>query len=235
MSSLPVNVSARAVGRILRAALAMGYGGLEGAAPREPANQSDVPVPGQPSPPDFEGDALSLFRLLERRGIRYLLVGGIALLRYVKGRNTDHLDLIVAQADLDRLVELTMIDRNADFAHAKFGSLRLDLLLTQNPVFAEALETQSTLHRFAELSVPCATPTGLVLLNLYALPSLYRQRDLARAALYENDILMLMQHEAIDTRPLIESLRPHLDAGSLRELGAILSEIKARLDRMRRT
>jgi hypothetical protein len=37
-----------------------------------------------------------LFALLEQRQINYVLVGGIALLHYVEGRNTQDLDLIMA-------------------------------------------------------------------------------------------------------------------------------------------
>jgi len=37
-----------------------------------------------------------LFALLETRKVAYVLVGGIALLHYVEGRNTEDLDLIMA-------------------------------------------------------------------------------------------------------------------------------------------
>jgi hypothetical protein len=47
-----------------------------------------------------------LFALLEERRIDYLLVGGIALLQYVEGRNTEDIDLIMAMSSLERLPEL---------------------------------------------------------------------------------------------------------------------------------
>ena len=47
-----------------------------------------------------------LFDLLEQRKVDYLLVGGIALLQYVDGRNTEDIDLIVAVSALERLPEV---------------------------------------------------------------------------------------------------------------------------------
>ena len=44
-----------------------------------------------------------LFALLGERRIGYLLVGGIALLQYVDGRNTEDIDLILAPSSLDKL------------------------------------------------------------------------------------------------------------------------------------
>ncbi len=41
-----------------------------------------------------------LFTLLDERGIDYVLVGGVALLNYVEGRNTQDIDLIMAFARL---------------------------------------------------------------------------------------------------------------------------------------
>lgn len=34
-----------------------------------------------------------LFALLHERGIKYVLVGGIALLQYIQGRNTEDIDV----------------------------------------------------------------------------------------------------------------------------------------------
>ena len=47
-----------------------------------------------------------LFDLLEERQIEYVLVGGIAMLVYVEGRNTQDIDLIVARKDLEKLPEI---------------------------------------------------------------------------------------------------------------------------------
>ncbi|SRR6266446_9233071 len=42
------------------------------------------------------------FTLLRERQIEYVLVGGIALLQYVEGRNTEDIDLIMAVSALER-------------------------------------------------------------------------------------------------------------------------------------
>jgi hypothetical protein len=37
-----------------------------------------------------------LFALLQKRRVDYVLVGGVALLAYVEGRNTEDIDLVIA-------------------------------------------------------------------------------------------------------------------------------------------
>src|SRR5215217_9503625 len=113
------------------------------------------------------------FSLLHEREIDYVLVGGIALLQYVEGRNTEDIDLIMAVSALERLPELRLETRDADFVRSKFGDLRVDMLLTSNPLFEEVRKRYTTSKRFVEQEVPCATIEGLILLKLYALPSLY--------------------------------------------------------------
>ncbi len=78
-----------------------------------------------------------LFALLEERRIDYLLVGGIALLQYVEGRNTEDIDLIMALSSLERLPELRQVGQETDFARADFSGLQIDLLLSSNPLFGE--------------------------------------------------------------------------------------------------
>lgn len=58
----------------------------------------------RPMNTDVLPDAISrLFTLLDQRQVDYVLVGGIALLSYVEGRNTDDIDLIVAVSALAKL------------------------------------------------------------------------------------------------------------------------------------
>ncbi len=45
----------------------------------------------------------ALFDELEGKGVDYVLVGGVALLSYVEGRNTQDIDLIVSPNDLGKL------------------------------------------------------------------------------------------------------------------------------------
>ena len=54
-----------------------------------------------------------LFALLETRQIDYVLAGGVALLYYVEGRNTEDLDLIMALSSLEKLPEFSPALRTA--------------------------------------------------------------------------------------------------------------------------
>ena len=120
------------------------------------------------------------FSLLRERDIDYVLVGGIALLQYVEGRNTEDIDLIMAVSALEKLPELTLETRDGDFARGKFGNLKVDVLLTSNPLFDEVRKRYTTSKRFVEQEILCVTVDGLILLKLYALPSLYRQGNFTR-------------------------------------------------------
>src|SRR5262245_35129545 len=73
----------------------------------------------------------SLFALLDERQIEYLLVGGIALLQYMEGRNTQIIDLIMAVSSLEKLPEIRINEQNVDFARGQFNELQIDLLLTR--------------------------------------------------------------------------------------------------------
>ena len=62
--------------------------------------------PPQPSAMPVPQDAMDLFRLLAERRVDYLLVGGMAMLTYVKGRNTKDVDLLMSVAALEKIPEL---------------------------------------------------------------------------------------------------------------------------------
>ncbi len=115
------------------------------------------------------------FSILEQRSIGYVLVGGIALLHYVEGRNTVDLDLLMEVSSLEKLPELSISSRDSDFVRAKYGELQIDILLTQNPLFKKVYDSLSATQQFLDRNIPLATVEGLLLLKLYALPSLYRQ------------------------------------------------------------
>src|SRR6476660_1492289 len=132
------------------------------------------------------------FSLLHEREIDYVLVGDIALLQYVEGRNTEDIDLIMAVSALEKLPELSLETRDGDFARGKFGNLKVDVLLTSNPLFDAVRKDHTTSKRFVEQEIVCVTVEGLILLKLYVLPSLYRQGNFTRVGLYENDVATLI-------------------------------------------
>ena len=175
-----------------------------------------------------------LFDLLGERRTDYLLVGGIALLKYVEGRNTEDIDLIMALSSLEKLPEIRVETRDDDFARGTFEGLQVDLLLTSNQLFEKVRQRYATTQRFVEREIPCATVEGLLLLKLYALPSLYRQGNFARVALYEGDIATLMHDYRPPVEPLFEELKEHLSATDLASLLKIVGEIEERIERFDR-
>jgi len=175
-----------------------------------------------------------LFVLLGERRTDYLLVGGIALLKYVEGRNTEDIDLIMALSSLEKLPEIRIEKRDDDFARGTFEGLQVDLLLTSNQLFEKVRQRYATTQRFVEREIPCATVEGLLLLKLYALPSLYRQGNFARVALYEGDIATLMHDYRPPVEPLFEELKDHLGATDLSSLRKIAREIQERIERFDR-
>lgn len=226
-ATLAPGASLRRIAEIVRNAVRFGPDAWEEATPPERGDAARQ----HPNLLPTDRDVVELFTLLEQRQIPYLLVGGIAMLRYVEGRNTEDIDLLMSLPSLGRLPEVAIEEQNEFFIKGRFRSVRVDVLLTANALFAEAQQGFGTTHRFAELKVPTATPEGLVLLKLYALPSLYRQGQIDRVTVYEADITSLIQRHRCDVEPLLQRLQPHLSGSDLRELRAIVRDIQARIAR----
>ena len=223
MVKLASGTSLRSVAEILRNAAVFGR-----------TQWTDKGMPNMTPAPDanLSQQIHELFALLRDRNVQYLLVGGVALLRYIDGRNTEDIDLLLSVESLSTLPEITLADQNPFFARGAYKNLRVDLLLTANPLFKLVPDKYATVHRFHELDVHCATVEGLILLKLYALPSLYRQGNAQRIALYETDILMLAQRYRPDMRPLLDTLTPFLEPGQLSSLKDIVLDIQHRLSRI---
>lgn len=174
-----------------------------------------------------------LFALLHERRIEYVLVGGIALLHYVEGRNTEDIDLIMALPALRQLPEIDVQSQDMFFARGSFGDLQIDILLTQNRLFDLVRRSYSEVAPFLDQPVPIATVEGLLLLKLYALPSLYRQGNFVRVSLYENDIAALMYAYRPDMPRLFDVLRDYVSTSDLESVHVITAEIEARIRRFR--
>ena len=174
-----------------------------------------------------------LFALLEQRRIDYVLVGGIALLTYIEGRNTQDIDLIMAVSALQELPEIAVTRCDLYFTRGQFEGLQIDLLLTENLLFEQVRQQYVTTRHFHERDIPTATVAGLLLLKLYALPSLYRQGDFARVGIYENDIATLLYDYPTPMAPLLEELARHLPATDMAEVRTIVAEIEQRIARFR--
>jgi hypothetical protein len=105
----------------------------------------------------------------------------------------------------------------------------VDLLFTANPLFAHVREHHSEERSFLNARLRCATPQGIILLKLFALPSLYRQGNIDRAALYETDILQLLHHHPLESGTLLNTLAPHMITSDINALHNVLTDIDARL------
>src|SRR5262245_874303 len=156
-----------------------------------------------------------LFALLKQRKVKSVLVGGIALLQYIQGRNTEDIDLILAVSSLKKLPEIQIAEEDIYFARGQYKSLQIYFLLTRNPLFAYVQRKYITIQRFLEQDITSATVEGLILLKLYALPSLYRQGNFARVGLYENDIATLMYYHRPDMVNLQHELVPFVSESDL--------------------
>jgi hypothetical protein len=173
----------------------------------------------------------NIFDTLTDRNIDYLLVGGVALLSYVDGRNTQDIDLILAKSDLKALPEITIIEENNDFIRGEFRNLTIDILLTQNKLFNKIIQEFATIRQFGTKNIRCVSVEGLIILKFYDLPSLYRQGKFERVSIYENDILLLLLNYSVDLKEVLQILSNHLLPSDLEELKEILTDIESRIKR----
>jgi hypothetical protein len=175
-----------------------------------------------------------LFNLLDSRKVDYVLVGGIALLTYVEGRNTQDIDLIMALPSLTKLPEMKIESQDMYFARGKFGELQIDILLTKNPLFANVEQHYTTTKQFMDRTIRCATVEGLILLKLFALPSLYRQGSFERVGIYENDLSVLIYTFRPEMEPLLKELSGYLNDTDMAEARQIITDIEARIRKFRK-
>lgn len=175
-----------------------------------------------------------LFSLLDERQVDYVLVGGVALLQYIEGRNTQDIDLIMALSSLEKLPEIQLAQRDENFIRGTYDGLQLALLLTHNPLFARVQRIHTTSTPFAERTIMTASVRGLILLKLYALPSLYRQGDFVRVGLYENDVATLMYAYQPDTDSIIDELKSFASTSDLEEIRNIVADLQTRYSRFGR-
>jgi hypothetical protein len=172
-----------------------------------------------------------LFDTLSERKINYLLVGGVALLSYVEGRNTQDINLIISRFELEALPEIAITEENNDFIRGQFNQLIVDILLTQNKLFNQIIQEFATSRDFGGRSIRCVDVVGLVILKFYALPSLYRQGKFDRVSIYENDILLLLLNYSIDLTIVFQVLSNHLLSSDLQEVKEIAANLESRIKR----
>jgi len=176
----------------------------------------------------------ALLDLLEARKVDFVLAGGLAMLQYVTGRNTSDIDIVIATRELERVPELRVTYRDKDFIRSDFHGVTVDALFTRNKLFDAVRKRFTALRDFDGRTIRCATPEGLVLMKLYALPSLYRQGRFEKVRIYEADVANLVRVCDVAVAPLLEVLRSHVMPGDLTEVEGIVRDIEhaiARFDR----
>ena len=77
-----------------------------------------------------------------------MLVGGIAILHYIEGRNTQDLDLLLMVSSLKKLPKLKITSQDINFVRANYGELQIDLYLTRNPLFKKVHKAYSKVQKF---------------------------------------------------------------------------------------
>ncbi len=182
-----------------------------------------------PAMDNLQNNINRLFEILVERKINYLLVGGVAILSYIEGRNTQDIDFILPRAELESLPELEIAEENKDFARSTFDTLQVDILLTQNPLFDLVQKKYATERQFGDRLVRCATVEGLLLLKFFALPSLYRQGNFNKVSIYENDITQLLLAYTIDLPELLKVLSKYIIPSDLLELQTTAEDIQTRI------
>lgn len=173
-----------------------------------------------------------LFNILAERQIGYVLVGGIALLSYIEGRNTQDIDFILARSDLEAIPELSILEENRDFVRSTFDALQVDLLLTNNKLFELVRDRYATERQFGNRTIRCGTVEGLLLLKFFALPSLYRQGQFNKVTIYENDITQLLLNYNVDLAEILKILANYVIPSDIEELRNTATDIQTRIQRL---
>jgi hypothetical protein len=170
---------------------------------------------------------------LEASSSSYLLVGGLALLQYVEARNTDLVELVLPPNALAAIPEVKVTSRSEHGAQATFHGLDLDLHLSSHPFIEKVVREHGAMRSFGDREVRCATVEGLLQLNFFALPALYRQANYSKVVLCEADIAALLYAYRPGVEALLEEVEPHLSVADLAVLRQSLDGIRNRIERFR--
>ncbi|MEO0888303.1 MAG: hypothetical protein AAFY54_20555 [Cyanobacteria bacterium J06648_10] len=180
-------------------------------------------------------DFLRLIELLETKGINYALVDGVAMMEITpNARATDDYDFIGQRSDFENISELSKISSDKNFGRYRHNTTIVDTLFTENPVFAYAIDNYQANCTINGKTISSLSPSGIALLKLYALPSLYLQDQRIRVATYEQDLeVLFIVDPAIDEDTLLKFLSKHLVESQIAELKHTCTDIRRKLSRKR--
>ncbi len=180
-------------------------------------------------------DFLKLIELLETKGIDYALVGGVAMMAIAPdARATDDYDFIGQRSDFESISELSKVSSDQNFGRYRHNETIVDALFIENPVFAHALKNYQADCTIAGRTIRSLSPSGIALLKLYALPSLYLQGQHVRVATYEQDLeVLFIVDPKISEDVLLKFLSKHLVQSQIAELKNTCEDIRQKLSRKR--
>lgn len=178
---------------------------------------------------------VTFITLLESKGIEYALVGGAALMIMDDcKRPTDDIAFIVSRRDIEQLQELTQQSSDRNFGRYLYQGTQIDALYRDNPIFEYVMGNCLDSAVIEGKKIVRASPAGIILLKLYALPSLYQQGQQRRAMIYENDIsALLIQGIAVDFDAILKVLAGELLPSQIKELSNILEDCQRRANGQR--
>jgi hypothetical protein len=174
-------------------------------------------------------------QIIEETETEIVLVGGIALLAYIKDRNTQDLDLIISRQDYGRLAWfLDVLYLDEDFANCETqDGLRVDFLFTDNIIYDYVRKAFCKKIKFSENEILVATPEGLILMKLYAWTRLrndgylFGDKDkLTKAIRYKTDIEVLSVNYEIEFAGIFRVLGKCLGTADLETCRNLIENIK---------
>jgi hypothetical protein len=134
-----------------------------------------------------------LFEQLNENGIRYALVGGLALAHYAIPRTTQDVDILVLQEDAGKLLKLLQPYYSRGTAQVMFfliGETRLDVIIaTLRYQRAAVLNAQE--GSFEGVPVKVVSPRDLILLKLLAA---WERPTEGKSDLDRADIILLLEN-----------------------------------------
>lgn len=175
---------------------------------------------------DIAAASERLLDALKRDQIPFTLVGDLAMLSHIEGRNTCVIDLIVSLSDLTQVQGIEVQEVNEQFAMIRYAGLRVNALRPECPVFQLVHRQFSELREFEHRTIRTATMEGLMLLKLFAIPAFHRSHQIEKTGLCEADITSLIHHGCTTGAELLQSLKPHLEEGEFSELRQVLTDLE---------
>lgn len=185
--------------------------------------------------PDSISQAVDrLFSLLEQRHIEYSLSGGMALHSYIQTPGSSDLVLLMDLSALENLPELSVSGQEGFSVHTEFEGEPVEIWHTQNPLYYKVCSKFSESRRFLDHDVPMVTVEGLLLLKMFALPSVYRQGSFAEASIQEAEIATLLHDYEPNISHLLDEVAVYLNDEDVTEVISIILDVQKRINRYKK-